>query len=48
MLESKLSTKHIQEYLGHEDIQVTLDTYTHLSTEGKKETAEVMGSILKL
>lgn len=48
LLESKLSTKHIQEYLGHEDIQVTLDTYTHLSTEGKKETAEVMGSILKL
>ena len=36
----------IQEFLRHEDISVTLNTYTHLSVEGKKETALMMGSIL--
>lgn len=48
LLEQGISAKQIQAYLGHENISVTLDTYTHLSVEGKKEAANVMGSVLKI
>lgn len=40
-----MSSKQIQEYLGHENVSTTLDIYTHLSLESKKEAAQVMGSI---
>ena len=47
LLESGLSIKQIQEYLGHEQASTTLDIYGHLSIEGKKESANAMGRILK-
>jgi len=46
LLERGLSAKQIQEYLGHEKVSTTLDIYGHLSVEGKKEAANVMGSLL--
>ena len=46
LLESGLSIKQIQEYLGHEQVSTTLDIYAHLSVEGKKESAVAMGRIL--
>ena len=46
LLGKGLSAKQIQEYLGHEKISTTLDIYGHLSVEGKREAAEVMGSVL--
>lgn len=38
--------KQVQEFLGHEKASTTLDIYSHLSLEGKKDTAEVMDSLL--
>ena len=48
LLAKGLSVKQIQEYLGHEQVSTTLDIYGHLSIEGKKETSNMMGGILKL
>lgn len=41
------SVKQVQEFLGHEKASTTLDVYTHLSFEGKKDTAEKMDELLK-
>ena len=46
MIGRGLSAKQVQEYLGHEQISTTLDMYVHLSPEGKKEAAVMMGDIL--
>lgn len=46
LLEQGLSPKQIQEYLGHEKITTTLDIYTHLSAESKREAANVLDSLL--
>ena len=46
LLDSKMSIKQIQEYLGHDQVSTTLDIYAHLSLEGKKEPAMMMGKIL--
>ena len=40
------SRRSIQELLGHENASTTLDIYTHLSLEGKKDTALVLDKIL--
>ena len=48
LLESGMNPKQIQEYMGHEDVQTTLETYTHLTIEGKAESAKVMGSLLSM
>jgi integrase len=46
LLNKGLSAKQIQEYLGHERVSTTLDSYGHLSVEGKKEAAFVIGGLL--
>ncbi len=38
--------KQVQEFLGHEKASTTLDIYTHVSLEGKKDTADVMDHLL--
>lgn len=38
--------KQVQEFLGHEKASTTLDIYTHVSMEGKRNTAQVMDSLL--
>lgn len=48
LLEKGLSIKQIQEYLGHEKASTTLDIYGHLSTEGKKEAANVLEGLLEI
>lgn len=40
------SVKQVQEFLGHEKASTTLDIYTHLSFEGKKDTAEKLDELL--
>ena len=40
------SPKQVQEFLGHEKVSTTLDIYTHLSIEGKANTASCMDSLL--
>lgn len=40
------SIKQVQEFLGHEKASTTLDIYTHLSTESKRDTAEKLDQIL--
>ena len=38
--------KQVQEFLGHEQVSTTLDIYTHLSQERKKDTALAIDSLL--
>ena len=38
--------KQVQEFLGHEKASTTLDIYTHISMESKKDTAKVMDELL--
>lgn len=40
------SVKQVQEFLGHEKASTTLDIYTHLSFEGKKDTGEKLDELL--
>ena len=40
------SVKQVQEFLGHEQVSTTLDIYTHLSQERKKDTALAIDSLL--
>ena len=40
------SVKQVQEFLGHEKASTTLDIYTHLSVESKKDTAQKLDQIL--
>ena len=37
MLYNGVDIKTVQEILGHEDIQTTLDIYTHVLDEAKRE-----------
>jgi len=46
LFERGLSAKQVQEFLGHENVSTTLNMYVHLSVEGKKEAASVMGNLL--
>lgn len=38
--------KRVQEFLGHEEISTTLDIYTHLTAETRRETADVLDNLL--
>ena len=39
-------SKQVQEFLGHEKASTTLDIYSHVSLEGKKNTAVVLDELL--
>lgn len=43
-----MNIKQVQEFLGHGKSSTTLDIYTHMDMESKKETANAMGEALKL
>jgi integrase len=47
LLESGMSIKHVQEYLGHEKVSTTLDIYTHLSMAGKIDTATAVNALYR-
>ncbi|MFI3805434.1 site-specific integrase [Vagococcus fluvialis] len=40
LLESQANFKEIQERLGHEDVNLTINTYIHLTSKAKEETAQ--------
>ena len=40
------SVKQVQEFLGHEQISTTLDIYTHLTKERRKDTADAIDAML--
>lgn len=46
MVSKGVNFKIIQEQLGHSDIKMTLDRYSHLSKEDKKEAINVFDNIL--
>ncbi len=46
LVNSGHTIKQVQEFLGHEKASTTLDIYTHVSMEGKKDTAEAMDKLL--
>lgn len=47
MLESGIHPKVVSEMLGHRDITITLDIYTHVSKELQRQAATSMGAILR-
>ncbi|MBW7476669.1 site-specific integrase [Paenibacillus oenotherae] len=46
MLSRNINPKVVKEILGHSDIRVTLDTYSHVLPSVHKETAKKFGSML--
>ena len=48
LIEKGVMLVQISKFLGHEKISTTADIYGHLSAEGKKETVNAMGKILKV
>jgi len=48
LLNRGMSIKHIQEYLGHEQASTTLDRYSHLTVESKRESANTVGKALRV
>lgn len=43
-----LPPKTVQEYLGHSSVQMTMDIYTHVSEEKKRQDMEKLNSIFKI
>lgn len=48
LINNGLSPKQVQEFLGHEQISTTLDIYTHIDNESKKETSDALGNLLAI
>ncbi len=46
LVNSGHTIKQVQEFLGHEKASTTLDIYSHVSLEGKKNTAVAMDELL--
>lgn len=46
LVNSGHTIKQVQEFLGHEKASTTLDIYSHVSLEGKKNTAAVLDELL--
>ncbi len=42
-----IGPKHLQAFLGHADVKTTLNVYTHVTDEMRKETAKLSASMLK-
>ena len=47
LLAKKGKPKQVQGFLGHEDICRTMNIYTHLLEEDRKETSKIMDEVLK-
>lgn len=47
LMNNGVNPKEIQERLGHADYSITMNTYSHLDKDKKKDTAEKFGNILK-
>lgn len=47
LFEKGVNPKIVQEILGHSNISITLNTYTHISEEIKKEVSEKINNIFK-
>lgn len=47
LMNNDVNPKEIQERLGHADYAITMNTYSHLTKDKKKDTAEKFGNILK-
>ncbi|GFH41447.1 tyrosine-type recombinase/integrase [Lactococcus insecticola] len=47
LMNANVNPKEIQHRLGHADYAITMNTYSHLSKDKEKDTAEKFGSILK-
>tara|TARA_Y200000002_G_C22374193_1_gene534384 strand:- start:95 stop:289 length:195 start_codon:yes stop_codon:yes gene_type:complete len=45
-LKSGIHTKVVQERLGHATINVTLDTYSHVTAGMQREAAEAIAAII--
>lgn len=45
LLEAGAKPKEVQVRLGHSKISTTLDTYVHLTTKSKKETADLFDDV---
>lgn len=46
--ENGLAPKTVQELLGHSNMNITMDLYTHVTYDTKKREMEKMSKILKL
>ena len=46
-MNADVNPKEIQLRLGHADYSITMNTYSHLAEDKKKDTAEKFGNILK-
>lgn len=46
LLAKGLSVKHIQEYLGHENVETTLSIYAHLNPTASRDTANALAETL--
>lgn len=42
LISNKMSLKHVQEWLGHSEFSITANTYAHLETESKWDSANSM------
>jgi len=47
LLENGANPVQAQRFLGHENVETTLNVYTHLSKEGAKQTAQIMEKLIK-
>ena len=47
LMNADVNPKEIQLRLGHADYSITMNTYSHLAKDKKKDTAEKFGNILK-
>lgn len=47
LFEAGASMKQVQSRLGHSNIKTTMNVYTHVTKEGKEETADIFGDYMK-
>lgn len=47
LFEAGASMKQVQARLGHSNIKTTMNVYTHVTKEGKEETADIFGDYMK-
>ena len=46
MLANEISMKEIQEWLGHSNISTTANIYTHVDSESKRKSANIIDNVL--